>query len=345
MTKQKFQSTSACRLIRVLNSMQIICEPISLPSILDFHPLASLYPICDTASSYLISSEPEISESLWVVVKSLTDLNGCKGHVLSSGDCIKLGRVMFNVVELKYTDEEEGIHEFVMQEETEKEKLACRICMCDIEKEDDPLVSPCMCSGTMKFIHMQCLQRWVSTNRTIKNTDCTASYSFKIHNCEVCKQPFKRQIHYGNRTFDLFNIWRPTAPYIMLQSQAKDTRGSQSFHIIGGADALAKLGRGHDCNIRIPDISVSRFHAVIKHVGNRFILEDNSSKFGTLLKMHEPLKLEPYNQVSLQVGRTLLNLEVKYRLNDDRVDIPVDFSDGFNTSDDDEIQVREMHKG
>lgn len=45
-----------------------------------------------------------------------------------------------------------------------------------------------------------------------------------------------------------------------------------------------KLGRGHECEIRITDISVSRNHAQIKNVGNSFYVFDNKSKFGTLIK-------------------------------------------------------------
>lgn len=44
-----------------------------------------------------------------------------------------------------------------------------------------------------------------------------------------------------------------------------------------------KIGRGHDNDIRISDISVSRFHAMIKRENDNLILKDNSSKFGTLV--------------------------------------------------------------
>jgi pSer/pThr/pTyr-binding forkhead associated (FHA) protein len=45
-----------------------------------------------------------------------------------------------------------------------------------------------------------------------------------------------------------------------------------------------KLGRGHDCEIRITDISVSRNHAIIKFQNGGFYVFDNKSKFGTLVK-------------------------------------------------------------
>ena len=45
-----------------------------------------------------------------------------------------------------------------------------------------------------------------------------------------------------------------------------------------------KLGRGHECEIRITDISVSRKHAFIKSNNNEFYILDNNSKFGTLVR-------------------------------------------------------------
>lgn len=46
-----------------------------------------------------------------------------------------------------------------------------------------------------------------------------------------------------------------------------------------------KLGRGHESDVRVSDISVSRCHAILKYDVNDFgyYLEDNLSKFGTLV--------------------------------------------------------------
>lgn len=45
-----------------------------------------------------------------------------------------------------------------------------------------------------------------------------------------------------------------------------------------------KLGRGHECEIRITDISVSRKHAMIKNISQEYLIFDNESKFGTLVR-------------------------------------------------------------
>jgi len=70
------------------------------------------------------------------------------------------------------------------------------------------------------------------------------------------------------------------------------------------------LGRGHDSDIRISDISVSRLHARIKYHGDNFYLEDYNSKFGTLVQV-ENTELKDSEQVSLQCGRSLLEFKLK----------------------------------
>ena len=76
-----------------------------------------------------------------------------------------------------------------------------------------------------------------------------------------------------------------------------------------------KLGRGHDCEIRITDISVSRNHGIIKSIGNSFYIFDNKSKFGTLVK-EDNLNLEIGKSMrGIQIGRTTLNFEIKKEQN------------------------------
>lgn len=48
--------------------------------------------------------------------------------------------------------------------------------------------------------------------------------------------------------------------------------------------SFIRVGRGHDADIRVTDISVSRFHAKINmSEAGEFFVEDNRSKFGTLI--------------------------------------------------------------
>lgn len=74
------------------------------------------------------------------------------------------------------------------------------------------------------------------------------------------------------------------------------------------------LGRGHESDVRISDISVSRSHARIYFKDKKFMLEDTGSKFGTLVLSKDDIEINNSNKI-LQIGRTLLNAsEMKLNL-------------------------------
>jgi hypothetical protein len=52
-----------------------------------------------------------------------------------------------------------------------------------------------------------------------------------------------------------------------------------------------KVGRSVDTDMRIADISVSRVHSFIRVCADELILQDNGSKFGTLIKLARPTEL------------------------------------------------------
>lgn len=60
-------------------------------------------------------------------------------------------------------------------------------------------------------------------------------------------------------------IPKPEVPYITLEILSRDRNQSKGTHIISFAQKpMIKLGRGHESDVRITDISVSRCHAIIK---------------------------------------------------------------------------------
>jgi pSer/pThr/pTyr-binding forkhead associated (FHA) protein len=84
-------------------------------------------------------------------------------------------------------------------------------------------------------------------------------------------------------------------------------------HIIDfTAQDQIKVGRGHDCEIRITDISVSRLHAYIKKnpETGEFVTEDNKSKFGTLVLIKKPFMMQPHTTNMFQIGRSLVEMTV-----------------------------------
>lgn len=75
---------------------------------------------------------------------------------------------------------------------------------------------------------------------------------------------------------------------------------------------LIRVGRDSECEVRVTDISVSRFHAYIKRNDKgTFSLFDNNSKFGTLALLKQPLFIEKNKLYYMQCGRSLLEINLK----------------------------------
>lgn len=51
-------------------------------------------------------------------------------------------------------------------------------------------------------------------------------------------------------------------------------------------------GRGHESDLRIADVSISRLHAVIRYQDGAFCLQDHNSKFGTLVALRKATMVE-----------------------------------------------------
>lgn len=64
----------------------------------------------------------------------------------------------------------------------------CRICHCESEPQN-PLLAPCYCSGSLKYVHQSCLQQWLTASET--------------RSCELCK--FNFIMHTKIKPF---NEWR-----------------------------------------------------------------------------------------------------------------------------------------
>ena len=48
----------------------------------------------------------------------------------------------------------------------------CRICYMEEEDpKENPIVQPCHCSGSCKYIHLQCLKHWIMTKSCVKIDD------------------------------------------------------------------------------------------------------------------------------------------------------------------------------
>jgi len=84
--------------------------------------------------------------------------------------------------------------------------------------------------------------------------------------------------------------------FLWLESLTFEKNSSRMVHLImpEAQSSSFKLGRGHESDIRVSDISVSRCHAILKYdfTEHCFYLEDNLSKFGTLVLAKNAIELD-----------------------------------------------------
>jgi len=101
--------------------------------------------------------------------------------------------------------------------------------------------------------------------------------------------------------------------YILIESMPLDKNTSRMIHALGVTEnkETFKLGRGHESEVRVNDISVSRCHAIIKYKPDGFYIEDNISKFGTIVLVKEKLPLEQDCTKAVQIGRTVVSFTVR----------------------------------
>ena len=259
---------------------------------------------------------PVESEEMWLVVRTLLREDGLRGHILSVGEILKLGRIRFKVKEMRSYDEvyldTEDQSDISLDDISEQpDPKQCKFCFCEFSEVDNPLISPCYCAGTMKHVHLECLQKWVSSRLVTRQSENSVTYHWKAMDCELCHQTYPKTIGTQGKRVDLFKVEKPAGPYLILEVISKD-RSHAGIQVISmSSECGITMGRGHESDVRISDISVSRCHAKIYLRNGQFILEDNESKFGTLVQVKESLEISSTQQFTVQLGRSVITVAIK----------------------------------
>ena len=63
------------------------------------------------------------------------------------------------------------------------DEFACRICLESDQTPDDPLIAPCRCAGTTKWVHRGCLDEWRASSANARS----------FHRCDQCGAQYRLQ--------------------------------------------------------------------------------------------------------------------------------------------------------
>ena len=100
--------------------------------------------------------------------------------------------------------------------------IQCRICFRNDSDIDDPLITPCKCSGSMKYIHYKCLKKCILVKTSMKTNDNYLFYSWKSYECEVCLSEYPKYIKYKLIIYPMIEVSIPFEEYIIFDYSIYD---------------------------------------------------------------------------------------------------------------------------
>ena len=198
------------------------------------------------------------------------------------------------------------------------------MCFDEEDTVENPMITPCKCSGDTKYVHVECLRKW----HTAEADNQICFLSSVDATCSVCKSTFKSDFKLGDgRHVKLFKS-SLEPPYVSLLVATKhemaqrlfNTRFQLSFSTLMKADGRNAnrpllLGRSSGSDMVLDYRTVSARHAAIRFKNGEFIFTDAGSSNGSYLYLRRPLELSPSQPVQFRLGRSMISMKVVNKWN------------------------------
>ena len=261
-------------------------------------------------SSYILSNNKEKD----IIEESKASANGVNDHEISEDGVTNNQKeiVINNASELSVQDSSRNL------------KPTCRICFLTNSDEENPLISPCKCSGSMKNIHYLCLKKCIEIKIIKKTEQNYKFYTWKSFTCEICKSEYPKYIRIKDSLFSLVDLEITyssyvTCDYTLFDDIRKKTfrKGILIFKINDeNEEDIISVGRSQNNKIKLKDISVSRNHCNFIKKKNKLYIVDKGSKFGTLIYLNNPMYITPKkNEGTLISGKHWFSINLKQNQN------------------------------
>jgi hypothetical protein len=253
------------------------------------------------------------SERLWQVVLREPSKE------LVAGDVLKLGRVYMRIRALSLNGDDSvalaclkapvAIQPY--SPTAEEPQSICRICLSEGQTEDNPLIAPCDCAGSVRYLHLECLQEWLRTRLDADRSASVNTYHWRSVDCELCKASLPMVIRLAGKPRALVEINKSGSPFIVLEETCR--RDRSDLHVVSVPVGVAvSIGRSPQCGIVLNDVSVSREHCLLRLGPEGFRVEDLRSKFGTLRRLEGSAPLIEGPPLFLQASRTLVSVRIRH---------------------------------
>ena len=302
----------------------------------------------------------DIDDKVYILVNSINgeriNEENYYGYELNEGDIIKIGRFkikvrkinLINKIQLKVKEEnskEKSENISIIKEEETKSKnsnnkssnknntninninimqddknnIQCRICFTN-DESISPLISPCSCTGSSKYIHLLCLQQWLKSKIKLdyknRNENLISAYKYQPAQCEICKEYMPDFIKKINKLYEICNYHinsdKNEESYFILETIGSVKNKEKYIYdiIIKSEESISTfiIGRYNESDIRLVDNTISRIHSVLTVSNNKLYIKDMNSKFGTgiLFQNNNNFQFCDNNPISFQFGRSII---------------------------------------
>ncbi|XP_069809306.1 probable E3 ubiquitin-protein ligase MARCHF10 [Dendropsophus ebraccatus] len=134
------------------------------------------------------------------------------------------------------------LQESLLEEDSEEDGDLCRICLMGGETTENSLIAPCQCSGSLKYVHSECLKKWLLAK--IKS----GAELNTVKTCEMCKQTVDCEI----KGFNLSEHYRKhqetqatlnPSLYLVLLLHLYQQRYEELLQLSNTRDRVSELSR------------------------------------------------------------------------------------------------------
>ena len=221
-------------------------------------------------------------------------------EILKEGDFVRFGKKIIRIRFIMLKKQRKRLLKKKKSSKFDFTKIKnfCRFCLTG-ESFNNLLFSPCKCSGSSKFVHFKCLQKWIKKKFFKDNSENSLSFKLKKFKCELCLKIFKESIKKNKKKYFIINKDFFDPPFICFEEKYKNNKKTKGIHIIKLNKKKIKIGRLEANDIKLKDITVSGYQSIFYLKKNQVYIKDLDSKYGTLIYQNKNLKI--FDNLNIQI--------------------------------------------
>lgn len=203
------------------------------------------------------------------------------------------------------------------------EMRQCRFCLGSKHSDNNPLISPCHCKGSMEFVHFKCLNRWrnVDIERNGRTCSlCMTNYKLpRLHHYEVVPVPNSWSLYIVNYPGLTLSFYHYVFIVCISSTHNQNTihemetfyQGSQ--YIFHGLYALLVSSNWNVQNKRLYFAQMKTiwpFLFLFLHGFFFYLLPENPHVVGPLMSFYLGIYWKYHTRMLTNINETLLEMEL-----------------------------------